>query len=145
MGTQITERADAVAPRRRLGKSVWALVAGFIAVVVLSIGTDAVLHALHVFPPVGQRMSDKLFLIATIYRTVYAILGSYITARVAPDRPMAHALIGGIIGLILGSVGAAVTWNRTELGPHWYPVALVVTALPCAWIGGKIRELEISK
>jgi hypothetical protein len=90
-------------------------------------------------------MSDKLFLIATIYRTVYAILGSYITARLAPDRPMAHALIGGIIGLILGSVGAAATWSRTELGPHWYPLALVVTALPCASIGGKIRELETKK
>jgi hypothetical protein len=145
MSTQTTERPDAIAPRRPLGKSIWAVVAGFIAVVVLSIGTDAMLHALHVFPPLGQQMSDKLFLIATIYRTVYAILGSYITARLAPDRPMAHALIGGIIGLILGSVGAAVTWNRTELGPHWYPLALVVTALPCAWIGGNIRELEIKK
>ena len=145
MSTQTTERPDAIAPRRRLGRSIWAVVAGFIAVVVLSIGTDGVLRALQVFPPLGQRMPDKLFLIATIYRAVYAILGSYITARLAPDRPMAHALIGGIIGLILGSVGAAVTWNRAELGPHWYPLALVVTALPCAWIGGKIRELEIKK
>jgi len=145
MSTQTTTRLDAIAPRRRLGSSIWALVAGFIAVVVLSIGTDAVLHALRVFPPLGQRMSDKLFLIATIYRTVYAILGSYITARLSPDRPMAHALIGGIIGLIVGSVGAEVTWNRAELGPHWYPLALVVTALPCAWIGGKIRQLEIKK
>jgi len=145
MSTQTTERPDAIAPRRRMGKSIWAVVAGFIAVVVLSIGTDAVLHALRVFPPLGQRMSDKLFLIATIYRTVYAILGSYITARLSPDRPMAHALIGGIIGLIVGSVGAEVIWNRPELGPHWYPLALVVTALPCAWIGGKIRQLEIKK
>lgn len=145
MSTQTAERPHAIAPRRRLGKSVWALVAGFIVVVVLSIGTDAVLHALRLFPPLGQRMSDKLFLIATIYRTVYAILGSYITARLSPDRPMAHALIGGIIGLIVGSVGAEVTWNRPELGPHWYPLALVVTALPCAWIGGKIRQLEIKK
>lgn len=144
MSTQTTESPDAIAPPR-LGKRIWAVVAGFIAVVVLSIGTDAVLHSMHVFPPLGQRMSDKLFLIATIYRTVYAILGSYITARLAPDRPMAHALAGGIIGLILGSVGAAVTWSRAQLGPHWYPLALVVTALPCAWIGGKIRELEIKK
>jgi hypothetical protein len=145
MVTQMTENADAVTPRRHLGRSIWALVAGFIVVVILSIGTDAVLHALHVFPALGQRMSDELFLIATIYRTVYAIVGSYITARMAPNRPMGHALIGGTIGMILGTIGAAVTWNRAELGPHWYPVALVVTALPCAWIGGKIRELELSK
>jgi hypothetical protein len=145
MSSQTAESPDAIAPRRRLARSILAVVAGFIIVVILSIGTDAVLHALQVFPPLGQRMSDKLFLIATIYRTVYAILGSYITARLAPDRPMGHALIGGIIGLIVGSVGAEVTWNRPELGPHWYPLALVVTALPCAWIGGKIRQLEIKK
>ena len=145
MSSQTAESPDAIAPRRRLARSILAVVAGFIIVVILSIGTDAVLHALQVFPPLGQRMSDKLFLIATIYRTVYAILGTYITARLAPDRPMAHALIGGIIGLILGSVGAAATWSRTELGPHWYPLALVVTALPCASIGGKIRELETKK
>jgi hypothetical protein len=22
-----------------------------------------------------------------------------------------------------------------EFGPHWYPVSLIVTALPCAWLG----------
>jgi hypothetical protein len=145
MVNQTAEKMDAVVPARHLGRSVWALVAGFIAVVILSIATDAVLHALGIYPALRQRMSDKLFALATIYRTVYAILGSYITARLAPNRPMGHALIGGLIGMVIGSVGAAVTWKQTELGPHWYPVALVLEALPCAWIGGKIRELQILK
>lgn len=130
---------------RRFGRSVLALVAGFVVVVILSIGTDMLLHALKIFPPLGESMSDELFLLATIYRTVYGVVGSYITARVAPDRPMGHALAGGVVGLILATVGAAVTWRKTGLGPHWYPLALVVTALPSAWIGGKIRELQISK
>jgi hypothetical protein len=43
-------------------------------------------------------MSDALFLLATVYRIVYSILGSYIIAWLAPDRPMGHALIGGILG-----------------------------------------------
>jgi hypothetical protein len=116
-----------------------------VVVVVLSLGTDLILHGLKIFPPLGQLMSDKLFLLATIYRIVYAIVGSYITARLAPDRPMGHAMVGGMIGLALSIVGAAVTWKHTEMGPHWYPLALVVTALPCAWVGGKIREMEISR
>ena len=83
-------------------------------------------------------MSDSRFLLATLYRTVYAILGSYVTARLAPDRPMQHALLGGAIGLVLATVGAAATWNKgPEFGPHWYPLALVATALPCAWAGGE--------
>ncbi len=33
------------------------------------------------------------------------------------------------------------TWDRgPEFGPHWYPLALVATALPCAWAGGLLHR-----
>ena len=144
MSTQSTTPMEAGIPSRRWGRSIGALAAGFVAVLILSLGTDIVLHALKIFPPLGQTMSDQLFLLATTYRIVYAVLGSYITARLAPDRPIGHAMVGGFIGLVLSIVGAAATWTHTELGPHWYPLALVVTALPCAWLGGKIRQTQIS-
>jgi hypothetical protein len=128
---------------RRTGRSVVALLAGFVVVVILSLGTDVLLHTTRVFPPWGQPISNPLFFLATAYRTVYAIVGSYITARMAPYKPMQHAIVGGVIGLVLSIVGAAVTWNKPELGPHWYPLALVVTALPCAWIGGRIRVAQL--
>ena len=143
MSTQSVTPMEAGKPARRWGRSVGALVAGFVAVVILSLGTDVVLHALKIFPPQGQTMSDQLFLLATIYRVVYAIVGSYITARLAPDRPLGHAMAGGFVGLVLSIAGAAATWKRTELGPHWYPLALIVTALPCAWVGGKFRQREV--
>ncbi len=129
---------------RRLGRSALALLAGFVAVVVLSLVTDSALRALKIFPPLSETMSDSRFLLATLYRTLYAVLGSYVTARLAPRRSMLHAMAGGLVGLVLSIVGAVVTWNRTELGPHWYPLALVVTALPCAWLGGMIREKQVS-
>lgn len=131
-------------PSGQTGRSVWAIVAGFLVVVILSIGTDIVLHKLGIFPELGQRMSDQLFILATAYRTLYGILGSYVTARMAPNRPMWHAIVGAVIGMILGTVGAVVTWNK-GLGPHWYPIALVVEGIPCAWIGAKIRESQISR
>lgn len=136
---------DSGVPPRRLGRSVWAIFAGFLLVVVLSGGTDAILHLLHIYPPLGQGMSDGLFVWATIYRTVYAILGSYLTARLAPARPMLHAMVGAVVGTILGTAGAVVTWKHTELGPHWYPLALIATGFPCAWIGGRIRESQIQR
>lgn len=125
-------------------RSIGAVVAGFVVVVVLSLGTDMVLHATGVFPPWGQPMSDALFLLATIYRTIYCIAGSYIAARLAPDKPMKHALVLGVVGLIVSTAGAVATWNNgPEFGPHWYPVALVVTAIPCAWLGGKLRVMQL--
>jgi hypothetical protein len=126
-----------------MSRSIGALLAGFLFVVVLSLGTDMVLHATGVFPPLGQSMSTALFLLATAYRTVYGIAGSYITARLAPHSPMQHALAGGVVGLVLSTVGAVATWNRLDLGPHWYPLALVATALPCAWAGGKLRVMQL--
>ena len=127
---------------RRLGRSALALLAGFVAVVILSLGTDVVLRALKIFPPLAQPMSNPLFLLATIYRSVFGVVGGYVTARVAPYKPMQHALVGGLVGLALSIVGVVVTWNKTELGPHWYPLALVVTAMPCAWLGGKLRLMQ---
>ena len=125
-------------------KSIGAVVAGFVVVVVLSLGTDVVLHAAGVFPPWDQRMSDALFLLATVYRTIYCIGGSYIAARLAPDKPMKHALMLGVVGLIVSTAGAVATWNRgPEFGPHWYPVALIVTAIPCAWLGGRLRVTQL--
>jgi hypothetical protein len=129
---------------RRIGRSIGAVVAGFVAVVILSLGTDLMLHAAGIFPALGQPMSDALFLLATVYRTVYGIAGSYITARLAPDRPMQHALAGGVVGLALSVVGAVVTWNKgPAFGPHWYPLALIVTAMPCAWAGGRLRMMQL--
>jgi len=116
--------------------------AGFVAVVVLSLGTDWALHAAGVFPALGQKMFDALFVLATVYRTLYGVVGSYVTARLAPDRPMGHALVGGLIGVAMSTLGAVVTWNK-DLGPRWYPLALIVTAMPTAWLGGKLRVMQL--
>jgi hypothetical protein len=126
------------APPKRLGRSIFAVSAGFVAVVILSIGTDVVLRMLGIFTPLERSMSNSLFLLATVYRTIYGIVGAYLTARLAPGKPMKHALIGGAIGFVLAALGAAMAWNHPEFGPHWYPVALVLTAMPGAWIGGRL-------
>jgi peptidoglycan/LPS O-acetylase OafA/YrhL len=120
--------------------------AGIVVNVFLTIVTDLVLHKTGVFPPVGQPMinADAVLLLATAYRVVYGVAGSYLTARLSPDRPMQHALVGGAIGLVVCIVGAVVTWNGgPAFGPHWYPLALIATAVPCAWLGGKFRLLQL--
>ena len=128
----------------RILQSIGAVVAGLIAIVVFSLGTDLLMHAASVFPGWGEPMSAGLFLIATIYRTVYNIAGCYIAARLAPDRPMAHSLALGIVGLVVSTAGAAATWNRgPTFGPRWYPLVLIATAIPCAWVGGKLRGMQL--
>jgi hypothetical protein len=134
-----------MAPPRRLGRSTGAVLFGFIAVVALSLGTDQVLHVLEVYPPWGQPMYDTgLVLLALSYRCVYGVVGSYIAARFAPRNPMRHAMALGGIGLVV-STAAAIATIPMNLGPSWFPIALVLTALPSAWLGGvlyRTRQAE---
>jgi hypothetical protein len=127
------------APPRRLLRSTGAVLAGLVAVFVLSLGTDQVLHSLQVYPPWGQPLYDTgLLLLALAYRIVYGIVGGYVVARLAPRNPMRHALVMGIVGLVLSTAGVFAA-TRMDLGPMWYPVVLLLTALPCAWLGGLLR------
>lgn len=131
-------------PPRRILRSIGAVFAGVVAVFILSLGTDVVMHATGIYPPWFQPMTGAMFMVALTYRIVYGIAGGYIAARVAPDRPMLHALVLGVVGLLLSIAGTAGTWNRgPEFGPKWYPLALVATALPCAWVGGRICVAQL--
>lgn len=126
-------------PQRNILRSAGAVLAGLLVVIIITTATDALLHVTGIFPPWGKPMSDALFLLAFAYRIVYGIVGGYITGRLAPDKPVKHAVVLGAIGFVLSLAGAAATWNRgPEFGPKWYPLALIVIAIPTAWLGGKL-------
>lgn len=120
-------------------RSVLAVVAGLLFILVVTTLVDIVFHALGVFPPTKQPMDHAQSAIATSYRILLGVAGAWLTARLAPAKPMKHALVLGWIGTGLAALGLAVTWNL-GLGPRWYPILLVVLALPQSWLGGKIRE-----
>jgi hypothetical protein len=123
------------------GKSIRAIAAGVIFIVVVSTLADAVLHAVGVYPPWDQPINDKLSLLATSYRFAISVAGAWLTARLAPSDPMKHAMILGYVGTLMGLVGVVATWNM-GMGPRWYPIALAVLAIPQCWAGGKIYVLQ---
>ena len=124
---------------RRLGRSVGAVLAGLVAIVVTHTGMDALMHASGVFPRAGYAMSDALFGLAASYRFVLSVFGAYLTARLAPARPLKHALVLGGIGTVASLAGLLATLGRgPEFGPLWYPLSLVLVSLPCCWLGAKL-------
>ncbi len=124
-------------------KSIGAFLAGLVATFVLSYATDAVLEATGVMPSGALPIYGSELLIGTIlvYRNIYNVVGCYVAARLAPDHPMGHALALGAFGFVLSLLATIATWNM-NLAPAWYSVTLVVFALPCAWLGGKLFELR---
>jgi hypothetical protein len=119
-------------------RSVWAVVAGILFIIIVTTLVDVALHVAGVFPPMGEPMSDALAALATAYRVPITIAGAWLTARIAPGSAMRHALILGWVGVGLALAGLALTWNA-GLGPRWYPMALVVLSLPQCWIGGWLQ------
>jgi uncharacterized membrane protein len=120
-------------------KSIGAVLAGVVFVIIVTTLVDVVLHAVHFFPAMNQPISDTQALVATLYRIVISVVGAYLTAQLAPDRPMMHAILLGVVGTVLGCIGVYVTWNL-GLGPRWYGIALAVLALPQCWFGGKLHQ-----
>jgi hypothetical protein len=123
-------------------RSILAIVAGFVAIAVLSLGTDAALVAAGVMPPHGQPVDTGLLALSLAYVAVFAIAGCWLAAYLAPGRPMLHALILGALGLAFNVFGAV---GMRGLYPGWYLAAGVVLTLPYAWVGGKLREMQLAR
>src|SRR5437762_14325966 len=113
-------------PPRRIGRSIIAVLVGMVVGIAITLSTDEILHIARVFPPWGASMVgfDGALLLATAYRTDYGTSASYITGRLAPDRPLPHALVGGCLRFVVSLARAVPTWNKgPAVGPHRRPPA----------------------
>ena len=138
--TTATVASAAPGARSRWPRSVGAVLAGLLVNAVLSSGTDMLLVAVGVFPPLSDfgnpaAYGDSLLFLALVYRTLFGVLGCYVTARFASTRPMAHALALGCIGVVIGTIGAVAAWDSWA---HWYSLAIIAVALPSSLLGARI-------
>lgn len=117
-------------------KSIGAVLAGLVTIFVLSHITDFALEKPGIMKLPFSDNPTWFILGVTFYRLAYSVLGCYLAAHLAPDNPMRHAIILGIIGVILSTLGLIAMWEQE---PKWYPISLVVFSLPCAWLGGKLK------
>lgn len=119
-------------------KSIGAVIAGFFSLVILSVITDSILEKASIIKT-DPFVENPVWLIAIIilYRTIFNTFGCYLTARLAPNKPMRHALILGVIGVVLTIVVLIAAW---DIPPRWYPVSLIILTLPAAWLGGKMAN-----
>jgi len=125
-------------------RSIGAIVAGFIFIGVLSSGTDVLV--IRAFPAAfnetGTTTDVPMLLLMAAYVAVYAIVGCYLTARLAPNHPMRHALILGALGLILSLIVTASLWGTA---PAWFHTVNLLLVMPYAWIGGRLRERQLAR
>ena len=124
-------------------RSIGAILFGFILIACLSFGGDALMRAFmpSAFASGYMNASVGLLLAVQAYVSVFAILGCYVAARLAPNHPMRHALILGLLGLLFNLVGTYMMWDTA---PAWYHVLALALVMPLAWTGGWLRERQLA-
>jgi hypothetical protein len=119
-------------------KNIEAVIAGFLTVVIFSVGTDAILEGMKIFPSQShpELYTWEMLLIALSYRSIYTVAGGYVAASFRAVNPMRNVVILGVFGLIAGTAGVIIGWT---LSAHWYPIMIAATAFPLTWLGGTLR------
>jgi hypothetical protein len=122
---------------RRIGS----VLLGLIVILLLVGVSDATLEKL--FPaqfvnPDGSYAIPGLPLVACIigYMFVYAGVGGYLTARIAPQWPLAHALA---LGALLLLVSLAFALANPHQQPLWYLLTSTVFVVLGCLAGGRLK------
>ncbi len=115
-----------------------AVAAGFMVTAAASMATDTLMHAAGFFSSSPRAMSALMFAAAASYRGVFTAAGGYVTARLAPNKPMRHVWALATIGFAAGLAGLAVYHHAagSDLGPAWYAFSIPAEAFPGGWFGG---------
>jgi hypothetical protein len=116
-----------------------AVVAGFAAVALLSIGADAVMHATGIFPPEPATMTAGLFALAATYRAAFTVAGGALTTALSREASYRPAQILSGFGLLGGLAGVAAWVATPDLGPLWYALSIPISAVPCTLLGAWLR------
>jgi hypothetical protein len=123
-------------------KSVWPIVAGFLVLAALSVGADMILRGFFpkAFGPSEAPLGALASLVTIFYACAFGVLSSYLTAALAPGRPVMHALALGGIAFLFALGGLVGSWHKA---PAWFNVVFLVVVFGSAWLGGIIRARQL--
>jgi hypothetical protein len=128
-------------------RSVLAVLAGLVALTIVSFGIEAVANPLliHLFPAalpdsaaLARSLPARLFMLAY---TMFAIfVGGYVTAWIASRSKVWHAVVMGIIEVAFTLyVMIAAPFPEVSPSPRWGFIAAMVLTIPAAALGGALR------
>jgi hypothetical protein len=74
-------------------------------------------------------------LCAVVYGTLVAAVSGYVTARLAPARPLCHARI---VAVMIGAIAILSMIVEGHAGSLWSEVAVLALMAPAAAFGGQV-------
>lgn len=119
-----------------MGRSVLAIIAGYIILSALAIGTALALNT--VLPGVAEFPPPRLdyALLNLSYITLYAVVAGFAVASIVRRSPLRHAVIFGVLLLLLGG---AFNFLEARGAKLWYPLTVAVLECGGAIFGGYLK------
>jgi hypothetical protein len=134
-------------------RSVLAVLAGIVALTIVSFGIEAAADPLlmHLFPgtlpdpaALSRNFSARLFML--VYTSFSIGLGGYVTAWIASRAKIWHAAIVGAIEIAFTVyIMIAAPFQEAHQAPLWGWIAGMILMVPAACIGAAIRARQKSR
>ena len=84
----------------------------------------------------GAEKAPAYFAADVITQCAYLTGAGYLCAAIARSHRFAIVFLTAI-GLLVGSFSLVTSWKSE---PHWYGFTLLMTYLPCTWLGWALGE-----
>lgn len=129
-------RTGGIAPCGTLGvmwRTLLAVFGGWVAIQILVMASDEILiRIVRGQPDAGLMVSGRMAAARLLLGAVCTMIGGWLTARLAPERPWRHAAYLIVLGETMGLVYAASSVGEL---PLWYIAALLVVYPPAVLAG----------
>ncbi len=126
-------------------KSTGAVLAGFVTIFILSGVTSAILVNIGVYPngKLPLHGSPLVIIGILVSQAIFYMAGCFVTAKLAPFKPIRHVLVVGGVGAILNLLTALGMMKDTA--SFWFFLALAIMSLSIAWLSGKLYTMQAPK
>jgi putative membrane protein (TIGR04086 family) len=120
-----------------MGRSIGAVIVGFMYALVIIGGTQFILFFAITEEPDAETLPPAHLILTIVWTFLAAVVGGFMAAQFARQAELAHGLAVGALLLVLLAVTTLVV--ETEAAPPWYQLALPLVALPGTLLGAWLR------
>jgi hypothetical protein len=120
-------------------RSIFAVIAGFIAWTALWMSANAALFAAlpGSFREDGSTDSVGILFLIFTYSTLFSVAAGLVTAMVAKKQERGHALA---VGVLLLAVGILVQVQYWDTAPVWYHLIFLGQLVPASLLGASLKK-----